>query len=201
MSRKGPRGLLCKSFNNCVMFHLLAVFLDNAAEQEKYYLSNVLKKPQRVGICKFVQRVEQLNNYILQLPCWYYSPSYNSGMTPVNDPFTKADLASHVLRMCPHQWQDQYNLHKKGMTPMDMRSPQASLKAIKHVCMQEKAHAQSCKKASQKSEAGTKRSSTGATKQISMKVCFEKSCELCKKYGAHIPRTPPRTVTSTRKIE
>jgi hypothetical protein len=51
------------------MFHLLTVFPNNAAEQEKYYLSNVLKKPQRVGICQFVQRVEQLNAYVAQLPC------------------------------------------------------------------------------------------------------------------------------------
>jgi hypothetical protein len=43
MSSKGPRGLLRESFNDCVMFHLLTVFPNNAAEQEKYYLSNVLK--------------------------------------------------------------------------------------------------------------------------------------------------------------
>jgi hypothetical protein len=57
------------------MFHLLTVIPNNAAEQEKYYLSNMLKKPQRVGRCQFVQRIEQLNAYIAQLPCWYYSPS------------------------------------------------------------------------------------------------------------------------------
>jgi hypothetical protein len=57
---------------------------------------------------KFVQRVEQLNAYVVQLPCWYYSLSYNAGMTPANAPFSKADLVSHVLRMCLHQWQDQY---------------------------------------------------------------------------------------------
>ncbi len=33
-SRKGPRGLLRKSFDNCVMFHLLTVFPNNAVEQE-----------------------------------------------------------------------------------------------------------------------------------------------------------------------
>jgi hypothetical protein len=104
-------------------------------------------------------------------------------MTPANVLFTKADLASHVLWMVPHQWQDQYNLHKKGMTPMDMRSLQASLKAIKCMCMQEKAHAQSSKKASQESKAGTKRPSTGATKWAPKKVHFEKSCKLCKKHG------------------
>ncbi len=48
MSRKGPRGLSHESFDKYVMFHLLTVFPNNAAEQEKYYLSNMLKKPQRV---------------------------------------------------------------------------------------------------------------------------------------------------------
>jgi hypothetical protein len=154
VSRKDPRGLLCKSFDDCVMFHLLTVFPNNAAEQEKYYLSNVLMKPQRVGVRQFVQRVEQLNAYIAQLPCWYYSPSHNASMTPGNVPFTGADLPSQVLWMCPHQWQDQYNLQEKGMTPKDMRSFQASLKAIKHKCTPEKAHAPSGKKAIQKSKAG-----------------------------------------------
>jgi hypothetical protein len=102
VSRKGPRGLLRESFDDCVMFHLLTVFPNNAAEQEKYYLSNVLKKPQRVGVCQFLQRVEQLNAYVAQLPCWYYSPSYSASMMPANVSFTEADLASHVIWMCPH---------------------------------------------------------------------------------------------------
>jgi hypothetical protein len=167
-----------ESFNDCIMFHLLTVFLNNAAEQEKCYLSNVLEKPQRVGICQFLQCVEQLNAYVAQLPCWYYSPSYVNGMTPANVPFTEADMMSHVLQMCPHQWQDQYNLQEKGMTPMDMRSLQASLKAVEHVCIPEKAHAQSGKKASHKNKTGAKRPSTGATKQAPKKVHFERSCEL-----------------------
>jgi hypothetical protein len=58
VSRKGQRGLSGESFDNCVMFHLLTVFPNNAGEQEKYYLSNVLRKPQQVGIYQFVQRVE-----------------------------------------------------------------------------------------------------------------------------------------------
>ncbi len=150
----------------------------------------MLKKPQQVGIHQFVQCVEQLNAYIAQLPCWYYSPSYVTSMSPANMPFTEADLASHVLRMCPHQWQDQYNLQEKGMTPMDMHSLQASLKAIEHVCTHEKAHAPSGKKASHKNEAGAKQPSNGAMRQVPKKVCFEKSCKLCKKYGgAHITHT------------
>ncbi len=134
VSRKGPRGLSHESFEECVIFHLLTVFPNNAAEQEKYYLSNVLKKPQRVGIHQFVQQIEQLNAYVVQLHCWYNSPSYNASMTPANVPFTKADLVSHVLQMYLHQWQDQYNLQEKGMTPVDMSTLQASLKAIERIC-------------------------------------------------------------------
>jgi hypothetical protein len=35
-------------------------------------------------------------------------------------------------------WQDQYNLNKKGMTPMDMRSLLMSLEAIECVCTYKK---------------------------------------------------------------
>jgi hypothetical protein len=66
---------------------------------------------------------------------------------------------------------------------MDMHSLQASLKAIERVCTHEKAHVLSGEKASHKNEAGAKRPSNGATKQVPKKVHFEKSCKLCKKYG------------------
>ncbi len=39
------------------------------------------------------------------------------------------------------------------------------------------------KKASHKNEAEAKWPSNGATKQAHKKVCFEKSCKLCKKFG------------------
>ncbi len=105
-------------------------------------------------------------------------------MMRANVHFSEADLASHILRMCPHQWQDQYNLQEKGMTPMDMCSLQASLKAIERVrTHHEKAHAPSGKKASHKNETGAKRPSNGATKQAHKKVRFKKPCKLCKKFG------------------
>jgi hypothetical protein len=62
--KKGPKGYLQKSFNYCMIFHLLAVFPNNVAEQERYYITNVLKKPQRISLCQFVQHANQLNSYI-----------------------------------------------------------------------------------------------------------------------------------------
>ena len=146
----------CEPFNNCVMFHLLTAFPINAAEQEKYYISNVLKKPQRVNVHQFIRRVEQLNAYISQMPCSYYSPHANACTKPENVPFTEAELGAHVLRMCPIQWQDQYNLNKKGMTPIDMRLLLTSLEAIECMCTYEKGKLESPKKSSHKSEKGKK---------------------------------------------
>ncbi len=39
--------------------------------------------------------------------------------------------------MCPYTWQDQYNLHEKGGTPVDMHSLLLSLEAIERICGQE----------------------------------------------------------------
>jgi hypothetical protein len=98
-SLEGPRGISCKLFNDGVMFHLLTAFPINVAEQERYYISNVLKKPQRINVRQFVRCVEQLNAYIAQRPCFYYSPNANVSTKP----FTEAELGAHVLRMCPFQ--------------------------------------------------------------------------------------------------
>jgi hypothetical protein len=54
ISQKGPRGISHQSFDDCVLFHLLTMFPINGAEQEKYYITNVLKKPQCVNVCQFV---------------------------------------------------------------------------------------------------------------------------------------------------
>jgi hypothetical protein len=97
----------CKSFNDCIMFCLLTAFPINAAEQEKSYVTNVLKKPQRVNVHQFVRCVEQLNAYITQMPCFYYSPHANASTKPENVPLTEAELGAHVLHICSLQWQDQ----------------------------------------------------------------------------------------------
>ncbi len=166
------------------------MFPINAAEQEKYYISNVLKKPQRINVCQFVRRIDQLNAYITQMPCFYYSPNANASTKPGNVPFTEAELGTHVLHMCPIQWQDQYNTNEKGMTPMNMRLLLTLLEAIKRICTYEKGKLDSyekSEKSSNKGKKGKKRPGTNSTARVPKKVCFEKHCNLCKKHGgAHI---------------
>jgi hypothetical protein len=167
------------------MIHLLNAFPINMAEQEKYYILNVLKTPQRINICQFVQRVKQLNAYIAQMPCFYYSPNANASTKPENIPFTEIELGAHVLQMCPLQWQDQYNMNEKSMTPMDMRLLLTSLEVIERICTYEKGKLDTFKKSnksSNKGEKGKKRPGTDSVR-VPKKVQFEKHCNLCKKHG------------------
>ena len=64
---------LYPSFMDSVTLHLQTVFAEDAAEREWYYISNVLKKPQRVPVRYFFQQLEQLNGYLLHLPSLYNS--------------------------------------------------------------------------------------------------------------------------------
>jgi hypothetical protein len=127
--------------------------------------------------------VEQLNTYIPQMLCFYYSPNANASTKPKNVPFTEDELGSHVLRMCPIQWQDQYNLNKKGMMPMNLHLLLASLEAIERVCTHKKAKLESSKKAFHKGKKGTKHPGTESTARFPMKVHFKKHCNLCKRHG------------------
>jgi hypothetical protein len=183
ISLEGPRGMSRELFNDCIMFHLLTAFPINAAEQEKYYVTNVLKKPQRINVLQFVRRVEQLNAYIAQMPCFYYSLHANASTKPENAPFMEAELGAHVLRMCPFQWQDQYNMNKKGMTPMDMHLLLTLLDAIECICTYEKGKSELSTKSSHNSEKGKKCPGTNSTARVPKKVQFEKNCDLCKKHG------------------
>jgi hypothetical protein len=125
----------------------------------------------------------QLNAYTAQMPCFYYSPNANASTKPKNVPFTEAELGAHVLHMCPLQWQDQYNMNKKSMTPMDMCLLLTLLEAIEHVCTYKKGKLESIKKSSHKSEKVKKRPGTKSMARVLKKVRFEKNQDLCKKHG------------------
>jgi hypothetical protein len=185
-----------------MMFHLHTTFPINVAEQEKYYITNVLKKPQRINVRQFVHQVEQLNAYIAQMPCFYYSPHANASTKPENVPFPEAELRAHVLRMCPLAWQDQYNLNKKGMTPLDMRTLLTLLEAIEHVCTHEKG------KQEEKSEKSSFHGKKGEKGQVLIlrpafprKSISQKNATYAKSMGAHTQPTIPVSVISMRKTE
>ena len=108
------------SFLDCVTFHLQSVFRPDAAEAVKFYITNTLKKPNRVPIRQFFVRVEQLNCYLESLPGLFNSPKANLATKPVML-LEDADLAAHLLRMCPVKWQRQYDLMENS-TPVSTRA-------------------------------------------------------------------------------
>jgi hypothetical protein len=199
---QGPRGMSHQLFDDCMMFHLITLFPISVAEQEKYYISNVLKKPQRINVSQFVRRVEQIKAYITQMPCFYYSPHANASTKPENYPFTEAELGAHVLRMCPLPWQDQYNINKKGMMPMDMHSLLTSLEAIERICTHEKGKPD---EKSKKSSFNRKKGKKGQV--LILRSAFPRKSDLrsiatcVRNMGAHIPLTQLVIVVSMRKTE
>jgi hypothetical protein len=88
------------SFTECVTFHLQQVFRHDTGKALKYYITNMLRKPNKVPIRQFLVRVEQLNSYLETLPCLHYSPSVNQATKKVF-PLDDTDLTMHLLRMCP----------------------------------------------------------------------------------------------------
>jgi hypothetical protein len=64
-----------KSFLDCTKHHLLTVFCKDAAEQQKFYISNLLKKLQRVTV--------RVNSFVSLLPCLYNSPRATQATKPV----------------------------------------------------------------------------------------------------------------------
>jgi hypothetical protein len=189
------------------MFHLLTMFAINAAEQEKYYITNVLKKPQRINVRQFVWHVEQLNAYIAQMPCFYYSPHANASTKPENIPFMEAELGAHVLRMCPLMWQDQYNLNKKSMMPMDMRLLLTSLEAVECVCTYKKGKSDNLRNpTSLPTKARKGRNAlvpilwAGFPSKSALKS-LRSIANYARSMGAHIPCTTQVIVVGTRRTE
>ena len=94
---------------DCMTFHLLTVFRSDVAETQQFYISNKLRKPNRIPIRQFVQRIKQLNGYLDLLPHLFYSECATK-LTKEMVAFDDAALVSCILRMVPKQWQDQYDL-------------------------------------------------------------------------------------------
>jgi hypothetical protein len=174
-----------ESFQDCITFHLLDMFPGDAAEQQRFYISNVLKKPQRVPVRYFFQRVEQLNSYLSHLPCTYESPRATAATKPVQS-FDEAELANLLLRMCPESWQDQYDLTQDSL-PQSVRKLLGVLENVEKVVAnsdaKERSKEKGTEKATGKREKG-KRKNTGSSEyRIPKKVRFEKGCALCQKHG------------------
>ena len=87
------------SFRDCAKFHLLSVFSHDVAEHQKYFISYYLKKPRKIPLRNFSDRIEMLNSYIPYLPGLINSPQgANMKKTTALD---EPELAQLLLRLVP----------------------------------------------------------------------------------------------------
>eukprot|EP00804_Cyclotella_cryptica_P013425 CCRYP_005163-RA/>CCRYP_005163-RA protein AED:0.25 eAED:0.61 QI:0/0/0/1/1/1/2/0/411 len=151
--------------------------MNDAAEAQRYYISNGLKKPNWVPIRQFVQHVQQLKDYLELLPCLYQSNRATPATKKVG-PIDDACLAGHILCMCPGTWQAQYKL-KAETIPQCICDPLDDIEKIKKAFPTE--HDQSTKMNPGESN---KRKMASFNKPIPKKVRkTAKHCALCKKHG------------------
>ena len=181
---KQPRQKTVKSFKDCVKFHLLQIFSDDAAEKQKFYISNHLKKPAKVSIRNFAARVEQLNSYISHLPGLIDSPKALASTKKVQA-YDEAELAQALLRMCPSKWQDQFNL-SQGIIPQSLRNTIETLETIEQFQESSKPPGKPSENGKKGSD-GKRKVSFQDEKVPRKKSRTGKYCDLCKKHGgAHM---------------
>jgi hypothetical protein len=107
---EGKRPRTWASFKDCLELHKLTVFTIDAAERQKFYIQQGVRKPQRATVRQYVSRMEVLNGYLRHLPTLKNSPKAVVTTKKGNIPFAEADLASIILASVPIAWQNQYSL-------------------------------------------------------------------------------------------
>ena len=138
------------------------MFPGDAAEQQQFYISNVLKKPQQVPVRYFFQQVEQLNSYLSHLPCTYESPRATAATKPIQS-FDGAELANLLLCMCSESWQDQYNL-TQDLLPQSIRKLLGVLENVEKVVASSNAKKKALKESTEKVTGKGKRKGTNSNK-------------------------------------
>ncbi len=174
-----------ESFQDCITFHLLDLFPSDAAKQQCYYISNMLKKLQQVPVRYFFQQVEQLNRYLSYLPCTYDSPCVIAATKPVLA-YNKAELVSLLVCMCPKSWQDQYDLNQEAL-PTSVRKLLVVLENIEKIIVnsnaREKAMKENTEKATGKCKKGKCKGSSSNDYHIPKKVRVEKAACCARNMG------------------
>ncbi len=93
-SNKGPPTCSWPSFLDCIELHKLTIFPVDAAEKQRYYITQTVKKPQRAMVRQYMPRMGVLNNYLAHLPMVFNSSMAIEGTKKGNVPFDEADLAT-----------------------------------------------------------------------------------------------------------
>jgi hypothetical protein len=110
--KKGGHLQTWMSFQDCLGLQKLTVFSADAAKRQRFYIQQVVHKPQRATVQQHIFQMGVLNDYVKHLPTLKDSPKAVQTTKKGNIPFGEADLAAIVLASVPMLWQNQYNLNQ-----------------------------------------------------------------------------------------
>jgi hypothetical protein len=165
-SHKGLCVQFWLSFQDCINLHKLTVFPADAAEKQRFYMQQTIKKPQRVTVHQYMSHMGFLNDYLAYLPTVYDSSMAVEGTKKSDVQFDEADLARIILNLVQVIWMNQYNMTHSTL-PKSPRVLLLDLEAIKRI-MNEKHQARLKLKAKAKEASSASTSAKGSSKKLSM---------------------------------
>jgi hypothetical protein len=177
---------------DCIELHKLTIFPVDAAEKQRYYMTQTVKKPHRAMVRQYMACMGILNNYLVHLLTVFNSPMAIEGIKNGNVPFDEADLSGIILNSVPVSLMKQYSMTHMTL-PDRTRTLLQDLESIKRV-MEEKHKAGQKAKAKEASvsaigkESSTKHSASGNPgERVPKKGKPNKFCQHCKaKGGPHL---------------
>jgi hypothetical protein len=125
------------SFLDCLELHKLMVFGADASKRQRFYIQQVVRKPQRATVRQHIAQMGVLNDYVKHLPTLKNSSKAVPTTKKGNNPFSDSDLAAIVLLSVPMSWQNQYNLNHSTV-PKSTRTLLPDLEAIEQVMVEKK---------------------------------------------------------------
>jgi hypothetical protein len=179
--QSGVRGKTMAAWQDCYTLMLKTVFSNNAAEQQKFYLTLLRLNPAKMKVRPFLQRFTTLAGYVGELPSLIHSRDATDATKPV-EPHGDGELATIGLHAMPSAWQRQYDLVHKA--PRDIQYLQDALEKIEVAFPLGRGNGSS-------KNNGKGNKMTTMTDKIPKKKSHAakhekpsaKSCALCKKYG------------------
>jgi hypothetical protein len=116
------------TWQDCYTLMLKTVFTNNAAEQQKFYLTLLCLNPAKMKVRPFLQSFTTLAGYVGKLPSLIHLRDATDAPKPV-EPHGDGELATIVLHAMPDgAWQKQYYLVHKA--PRDVQYLQDALEKI-----------------------------------------------------------------------
>ncbi len=119
-------------FLDCTKLHKLTILPVDAAEKQRYYMVQTVKRPQRVTVRQYMAHMGILNDYLAHLPTVFNSSMAIEGTKKGNVPFDEADLAGIILNSVPVSWLNQYNMTHQTL-PSKTRTLLQDLELIEHI--------------------------------------------------------------------